>query len=86
MFTDCAARNSFEISTRFRQSLEQRIARLERNAELDEAQIELLENGDHIRRQLRLVAAERTEALRMRLFLDQARTRAAVLAIERPMR
>jgi hypothetical protein len=32
-------------------------------------------NGDHIRRQLRLVAVERAEVLRMRLFLDRARIR-----------
>jgi hypothetical protein len=30
---------------------------------------------DHIRRQLRLVAAQRAEALRMRLFLDRSKTR-----------
>ena len=75
MFTDCAAHNSFEISPRFRQTIEERIARLERDAERDEAQVQRLEVGDHIHRQMRLVAAERAEALRMRLFLDQARTR-----------
>ena len=77
MFTDCAAHSTFEISPRFRQTIEERIARLERDAEHDEAQVERLENGDHINRQMRLVAAERTEALRMRLFLDHARTRAS---------
>ncbi len=76
MFTDCAAHNTFEISPRFRQTIEERIARLERDAERDEAQVERLEDGDHIHRQMRLVAVERAEALRMRLFLDQARTRA----------
>jgi len=34
-----------------------------------------LQDGDHIRRQMRLVALERSEALRMRLFLDRAQTR-----------
>ncbi len=34
-----------------------------------------LESKDHIRRQRRLVAAQRAEALRMRIFLDRARTR-----------
>jgi hypothetical protein len=35
----------------------------------------MLMDGDHIRRHMRLVAIERAEALRMRLFLDRARTR-----------
>jgi hypothetical protein len=65
----------FEISPRFRRSVEERIARLERDAEHDEAQVAALEDGDHIRRQMRLVAIQRSEALRMRLFLDRARTR-----------
>ena len=65
----------FEISPRFRRTLEERLARLESDAEWDEAQIEHLRNGDHIRRQRRLVAAERAEALRMRIFLDRSRTR-----------
>jgi hypothetical protein len=50
-------------------------AALERGAAFDEAQIERLEDIDHIRRQMRLVTAQRAEALRMRLFLDHARTR-----------
>lgn len=75
MLPDCAAQDGFEISPRFRRTIEERIARLERDADYDEAQAARLENGDHIRRQLRLVAAERAEALRMRLFLDRARTR-----------
>jgi ribosome-associated translation inhibitor RaiA len=70
-----AVQEGFEISPRFRQKLEERIARLERDAESDEAQIHALDNVDHIRRQLRLVAAQRAEALRMRLFLDRAGTR-----------
>jgi hypothetical protein len=37
--------------------------------------MERLEDVDHIRRQMRLVATERAEALRLRLFLDRARTR-----------
>ncbi len=75
MFTDCAAQDGFEISPRFRHTIEERVARLERDADSDEAQAALLENGDHIRRQMRLVAVERAEALRMRLFLDRARVR-----------
>ena len=65
----------FEISPRFRCTLEERIARLESDAEQDEAQIVHLVNKDHVRRQRHLVAAERAEALRMRIFLDRARTR-----------
>ncbi|MFZ0746330.1 MAG: hypothetical protein WAM85_18120 [Terracidiphilus sp.] len=76
MFTGCAMQDSFEISPRFRHTIEQRIARLERDAAYDEAQVCNLENADHIRRQMRLVAIERAEALRMRLFLDKARARA----------
>jgi hypothetical protein len=65
----------FEISPRFRQTVQDRVARLEKDANWDEAQIAHLENQDHIRRQMRLVAAQRAEALRMRLFLDRSRTR-----------
>lgn len=65
----------FEVSPRFREMLEQRIARLEDDALGDEAVIPLLENRDHIRRQRRLVDAQRAEAARMRRFLDKARRR-----------
>ena len=75
MSPNCAEQDGFEISPRFRHTIEERIARLERDADYDEAQIARLQNGDHIRRQMRLVAVERAEALRMRLFLDRARTR-----------
>ena len=74
MLPDRAEQDGFEISPRFRRTIEERIARLERDADYDEAQIARLEDGDHIRRQMRLVTAERAEALRMRLFLDRART------------
>lgn len=69
---DCGA---FEVSPRFREMLEQRIARLEEDAAGDEAVLPLLENSDHIRRQRRLVNAQRAEAARMRRFLDRARSR-----------
>lgn len=75
MQAGCVTQNFYEISPRFRSMIEERIARLEQDANGDEAQVENLEDPDHIRRQMRLVAAERTEALRMRLFLDRARTR-----------
>lgn len=66
---------AFEVSPRFREMLEQRIARLEEDAAGDESVIPLLENKDHIRRQRRLVNAQRSEAARMRRFLDRARPR-----------
>lgn len=75
MNIECSIKGSYEISPRFRSIIESRIARLEHDAVNDEAQIDRLANPDHIRRQLRLVAAERAEALRMRLFLDRASTR-----------
>jgi hypothetical protein len=77
MLPDSIPQDGFEISPRFRGTIEGRIARLERGADFDEAQVEHLSEGDHIRRQLRLVAAQREEALRMRLFLDRAGTRLA---------
>ncbi|MGA2651125.1 MAG: hypothetical protein ABSF28_11405 [Terracidiphilus sp.] len=80
MMTSCTAQEGFEISPRFRRSIEERIERLERDAAHDESQVELLGDGDHIRRQMRLVAMQRFEALRMRLFLDRARMR-----LPRPM-
>ena len=73
--SDSRFEEGFDISPRFRRTLEDRVARLERDAESDEAVIALLHNQDHIRRQRRLVAAERAEALRMRIFLDRSRTR-----------
>jgi ribosome-associated translation inhibitor RaiA len=75
MMTNCAVSEGFEISPRFRQTVEERITRLEKDAEFDEAQVVNLIDGDHIRRQMRLVAIQRAEALRMRLFLDRAKTR-----------
>ncbi|MGA3032126.1 MAG: hypothetical protein ABSD70_02520 [Terracidiphilus sp.] len=75
MAIQCGVREGFEISPRFRRTVEERIARLDEGAEYDEAQIERLDDIDHIRRQMCLVAAQRAEALRMRIFLDRARTR-----------
>jgi hypothetical protein len=80
MMTNCATSDGFEISPRFRRTVEERIERLEKDAAFDEAQVALLEDGDHIRRHMRLVALQRGEALRMRLFLDRAKTR-----LPRPM-
>ena len=75
MTSNCAAQEGFEISPRFRQTVEERIARLERDAANDEVQLDRLDDIDHIRRQMRLVAVQRAEALRMRIFLDRARPR-----------
>jgi len=75
MNTQCAAYEGFEISPRFRQTIEQRIARLEQDADADESQAVSLQDGDHLRRHMRLVAVQRAEALRMRLFLDRSTTR-----------
>ena len=72
---DQVAQHGFEISARFRLLIEERIERLERDADHDEAQIALLDNSDHIRRQKRLVALQRAEARRMRNFLDNSGTR-----------
>ena len=80
MMTSCTAQEGFEISPRFRRSIEERIKRLERDAAHDEKQVDLLRDGDHIRRQMRLVDMQRFEALRMQLFLDRAKTR-----LPRPM-
>ena len=75
MKVNFAANESFEISPRFQRTVEERIARLERDSANDEAFVAQLVDGDHIRRQMRLVAVQRAEALRMRLLLDRARTR-----------
>ena len=75
MAIQSTVQEGFEISPKFRQTMEERIVRLEKGAEYDEAQIERLDDIDHIRRQMRLVAAQRAEALRMRIFLDRAKTR-----------
>lgn len=75
MISNCAANEGFEISPRFRRTIEDRIARLERDADSDEAFVADLDDIDHVRRQMRLVAVQRAEALRMRLFLDRARPR-----------
>ena len=74
-------REVIEISTRFRQLIEERIERLERDADGDEAQLALLRHADHIRRHMRLVALQRAEAKRMRSFIDSSGTRVPPPAI-----
>jgi hypothetical protein len=75
MPAQCASNEGYEISPHFRAMLEERISRLERDAVSDEAEVASLNDLDHIRRHMRLVAVQRAEALRMRLFLDRATTR-----------
>lgn len=77
MKTACTTPDRLENNPRFRRTIENRIAQLERDADLDEAQITKLDDVDHIRRHMRLVVAQRTEALRMRLLLDRAAIRSA---------
>ena len=68
-------REGLEISSRFRRLIEERIERLEKDADSDEANLAILHNGDHIRRHMRLVAVQRAEAQRMRQFIDNSGTR-----------
>lgn len=75
MIPEPTPQEGFEISPRFRRTIEERIARLDHGADFDESQLPYLVHMDHTRRQLRLIAAQRAEALRMRLFLDRAGTR-----------
>lgn len=73
--SECLPQDDFEISPRFRRSIEERIDRLERGAEFDEQELARLTDEDHVRRQTRLIAVQRAEALRMRIFLDRSATR-----------
>jgi hypothetical protein len=73
--TEPPASETYEIGPRFRQTMEERIARLEQDANWDERMLAALTDDDHLRRHRRLVAVQRAEALRMRLFLDRTRTR-----------
>jgi ribosome-associated translation inhibitor RaiA len=75
MMTPDSTPQDVEISPRFRQSIERRIERLEEGARFDESQLEHLVDREHIRRQCRLIAAQRAEILRMRLFLDRTSIR-----------
>jgi hypothetical protein len=75
MNTESSSIENFEIGIRFRQSLEERIVRMERDAAWDEQMLAALTDEDHLRRHRRLVAVQRAEALRMRLFLDRSRAR-----------
>lgn len=74
-------REGLEISSRFRRLIEERIERLEQDADRDEAQLAVLRHGDHIRRHMRLVAVQRAEARRMRQFIQSSGTRVPPPAI-----
>ena len=82
MNTQAAAYETYEISPRFRQTVEDRIARLERDAASDELALAHLEQEGHIRRHRQMIAIQLAEALRMRLFLDRARNRESLPMIE----
>ena len=84
MMTNCATSEGFEISPRFRRTIEERIERLEKDAAFDEAQVSLLEDGDHIRRHMRLVALQRSEALRMKQDLNCRRAGGCRILVCRP--
>jgi hypothetical protein len=72
MATQCATQDGFTMSLGFRKAIQERIAQLESDANGDEARLDLLIDIDHVRRQMRLVAVQRGEALRLRIFLDRA--------------
>ena len=74
-------REGLEISARFRELIKERIERLEKDADGDEAQLAYLRNADHIRRHMRLIAVQRAEAKRMRSFIENAGTRVPPPAI-----
>ena len=75
MNAESKPQESYEISPRFSQTIEERIVRLERDAAADERMLANLEHEDHIRRHRRLVAVQLAEALRMRLFLERSAKR-----------
>jgi hypothetical protein len=65
----------YEISLRFRQSVQDRIDRLEEDADRDELLVSSLLSEDHRSRQLKLIEAQRREAHRMRELLSYTRLR-----------
>lgn len=62
----------YRTSPQFRKNIEERIKRIEQDAAYDESQISRLDDIDHIRRQMKLVDAEKAEASRMKIFLDRS--------------
>jgi hypothetical protein len=75
MTTQANAYETYEISPRFRKTVEDRITRLEHDAAIDELAMAYLEHEGHIRRHRQMIVIQRAEALRMRIFLSRARDR-----------
>jgi len=75
MNAESSSQQIYEISPRFRTSIQERIDALERDAAADEQMLATLEDEDHIRRHSRLVSVQRAEALRMKLFLERSNAR-----------
>jgi len=82
METQSPSYESFEISPRFRATVELRIAKLERDAASDELALAVIENTDQVRRHSRLVAIQLEDALRMRIFLYRSKNRQATNLIQ----
>jgi hypothetical protein len=77
MNAESAPQQTYEISPRFRDSIQERIDSLERDAAEDERTLDALDDEDHIRRHRRLITVQRAEALRMKLFLERAQAKLA---------
>ncbi len=75
MDTSSRKYDTLEISARFRQTIAERITRLERDASADELALPLLTCPDHNRRHRRLIEVQRGEAMRMRAFLERSTIR-----------
>jgi acyl-CoA reductase-like NAD-dependent aldehyde dehydrogenase len=75
MISDFLWWERIEISPRFRRRLEEQMERLEQEANCDETRMGRLSDVDHLRRQRKLVTAQRAEALRIRQFLETVSTR-----------
>jgi hypothetical protein len=65
----------YEVGARFRKLIEDRVERLEADADADELALAAILHADHQRRHLRLVQVQRAEALRLRIFLSKTRVR-----------
>jgi hypothetical protein len=65
----------YEVGARFRKMIEDRVERLESDADADELALAAILDANHQRRHMRLVNAERSEALRLRIFLSRTRIR-----------
>lgn len=72
----------FDVSPRFGQRVLARILKLELDANMDEKIIPTLLSPDHQRRQRKLVALQRDEADRLRVFLRNAQVRQPELNLQ----